>query len=178
MSADEHYDRTSIALHWSAAILIVCQWLSGQTIDWFAKGAPRIDARSVHLVIGLLLIGIMSFRIWWRLSRGGRMTAATSRGWTLLAQGVQGLLYILIVAVLVGGVATELLRGDIFFGLFQLPRPGALAGVARHDLSERIGALHGLAANIILVLAGLHAAAALFHHYVLKDAVLKRMLVR
>jgi cytochrome b561 len=83
-----------------------------------------------------------------------------------------------VVTVLVGGVATELLRGDSFFGLLQLPKPGDLAGPARRALAEKIGSLHGLGANIILVLAGLHAAAALFHHYALKDTVLRRMLAR
>jgi cytochrome b561 len=87
-------------------------------------------------------------------------------------------LYFVVVAVLVGGVTTELLRGDNFFGLLRLPTPGDLVAPARHALAERIGDLHGLGANTILVLAGLHAAAALFHHYALKDTVLRRMLAR
>ena len=80
--------------------------------------------------------------------------------------------------MLVGGVTTELLRGDSFFGLLQLPTPGDLAAPARHALAEQIGDLHGLGANTILVLAGLHTAAALYHHYALKDTVLRRMLAR
>ena len=42
-------------------------------------------------------------------------------------------------AVLIGGVATELLRGDSFFGLINLPKPGDLVGPARHALAEKVG---------------------------------------
>jgi cytochrome b561 len=178
MESSERYDATTIALHWGVAILIACQWVSGQTIDWFGKGAPKIDARSVHLVIGSLLIAAIAFRLWWRFGPGRRLPSANRGVWDVLARGLHVLLYVVVVTVLVGGVATELLRGDNFFGLLQLPKPGDLAGPARRALAEKIGSLHGLGANIILVLAGLHAAAALFHHYALKDTVLRRMLTR
>jgi cytochrome b561 len=178
MAPTARYDSLTIALHWVVAILIVCQWVSGQTIDWFGKGAPRVDARSVHLVIGSLLIAVMAVRILWRVGPGRRLPPADVGLRDLLARGMHYLLYLIVAAVLIGGVATELLRGDNFFGLLLLPKPGDLAGPARHALAEQIGDLHGLGANAILVLAGLHAAAGLFHHYVLKDTVLGRMLAR
>ena len=175
MEAPERYDSTTIALHWAVAVLVACQWISGQTIDWFAKGAPRVDARSVHLVIGSLLIAAMALRLWWRLGRGRKLSPANGGVWDVLARGLHALLYLVVGAVLVGGVGTELLRGDSLFGLVRLPSPGDMTAPARHALAERIGGLHGLGANTLLVLAGLHAAAALFHHYALKDGVLRRM---
>jgi cytochrome b561 len=175
MDARERYDSTTIALHWAVAILVICQWVSGQTIDWFGKGAPKVDARSVHLVIGSSLIVLMSLRLWWRTGRGRRLPPANIGLWDVLARGLHLLLYLTVGAVLIGGVATELLRGDSFFGLINLPKPGDLVGPARHALAEKVGDLHGLGANTILVLAGLHAAAALVHHYLLKDRVLMRM---
>ena len=62
-------------------------------------------------------------------------------------------------------------RGDSFFGLFTVPAfdPGNKA--LRHNIEE----LHGTIA-IILILAGLHAAASLIHHYLWHDNVLRRML--
>jgi len=178
MDTPERYDSTTIALHWAVAILVACQWVSGQTIDWFGKGAPKVDARSVHLVIGSLLIVLISFRLWWRAGRGRRLARANTGAWDLLARGLHVLLYLMVIVVLIGGVATELLRGDSFFGLLHLPKPGDLAGPARHALAEKVGDLHGLGANVVLVLAGVHATTALFHHYVLKDSVLKRMVRR
>ena len=49
------YDITTIIFHWATAILVVEQWLGAQIIDWFPRGAPRVDARSVHITGGVLL---------------------------------------------------------------------------------------------------------------------------
>ena len=49
---------------------------------------------------------------------------------------------------------------------------------ARHLLSNRVTTWHAIAANTILILAGLHASAALAHHYLLRDGTLVRMLPR
>ena len=43
-------------------------------------------------------------------------------------------------------------------------------------LVHQIGDWHALAANALLIVAGVHAAAALFHHYILHDETLRRML--
>jgi cytochrome b561 len=60
-----------------------------------------------------------------------------------------------------------------FFGLFAIPGPyGELARPARRQLHE----LHEYGGWAIVILAGLHAAAALYHHYALRDRVLGRML--
>lgn len=61
-------------------------------------------------------------------------------------------------------------RGDSIFGLFTVP---ALAGGVWRDQALE---LHGAIATAILVLAGLHASAALVHRYVWHDGVLARML--
>ncbi|QUD89284.1 cytochrome b [Phenylobacterium montanum] len=175
MNESERYDATTIALHWLVAVLIVCQWASGQTIDWFAKGAPRVDARSMHLVIGAAILFSMAVRIWWRLRSGRRLPPANQGIWRVTAQAMHGFLYAAVVAVVAGGVTTELLRGDSFFGLIHLPKLGGMSPSSEHEWAERLGDLHGLGADLIMILALLHALAALFHHYVSKDGVLRRM---
>ena len=44
------------------------------------------------------------------------------------------------------------------------------------SLTRLVHGWHALAANTVLIAAGLHAAAALFHHFILRDATLRRML--
>lgn len=89
----------------------------------------------------------------------------------MLATSVHVLLYVGLLAVVVLGIANTWIRGDNIFDLFTLPSiaPGNKA------LRHQVGDLHGLAANILLALAGLHALAGLAHHYVFKDDVLRRM---
>ena len=74
--------------------------------------------------------------------------------------------------VVLVGMGYAFVRGETLYGLVNL------AAYAPADRSWRrlIGGWHELAANAILIVAGGHAAAALFHHYVLRDGLLRRML--
>ena len=89
----------------------------------------------------------------------------------LLAKLIHAVLYVALAVALVAGVANTWVRGDSFFGLFKL------VSFAPGDRATRllIGSVHELATNAILVVAGFHAAAALFHHFVQRDGVLRRM---
>ena len=83
-------------------------------------------------------------------------------------------LYVLVASTVLLGVANAWVRGDNFFNVWKIPSfaPGNKA------LRGQIGELHELASNLILIVAGLHALIALFHHYFLHDATLRRMLSR
>ena len=89
----------------------------------------------------------------------------------LAAVSVHHVLYLLIPITLLLGISLELIRGDYVFHLIQVPplAPG------NKDLREWVGDWHGLAANGLLILGGLHGAAALWHHFIKKDGVLERM---
>jgi cytochrome b561 len=174
----DRYDRRTIAAHWLVAALVVAQWTSGHTIDWFAKGAPRVDSRSVHLILGTLLATALAYRVYWRIARGRRFPVDTRSidGWAAVV--MQGALYAILITVVGLGLWNEALRGDSLFNLVSLPKLGAYTKEARHLLSNQVTTWHSLAANLLLILAGLHATAALLHHYVLRDGTLQRMLPR
>ena len=81
-------------------------------------------------------------------------------------------MYLLVPIAVVLALANVWARGDVIYNLFAIPAldPGNRA------LRHLIGDWHSLAANAIMIVTALHAVAALFHHYVLRDAVLRRML--
>ncbi len=170
------YDRTTIVLHWLVAVAVGLQWIGGHTIDWFPKGPLKIDARSVHIVLGASLAGLLIFRLYWRAVRGQRLPPAQSGPLGLLAVGTHGALVLNLVVLVCLGLFLAWLRGDSLFNLTKIPAFGDFAPQARHLLANQVTDLHSLAANLILVLAGFHAAAALAHHFYWKDGVLKRML--
>lgn len=172
LSTPARYDGVSILLHWITAALVVALWTLGQTIDFFSKGAPRIDARSTHFLLGATLGVVLLVRIAWRASAGRSLPLAAS-GWVgATAKVVHYGLYALLGATVVLGIFNAWQRGDVVFSVFTIPRlvPGDL--VLKRTLEE----LHGDFADVVLILAGLHAAAALAHHYLLRDSVLRRML--
>ena len=168
------YDSRTIALHWASACLVLLLWLAGQTIDWFPRGDARVNARSVHIVLGLLLALVVLVRLHWRTTHGTRLPPADT-GWSgRAAIGVHHLLYTLLLVLIGLGMASVWFRGDSIFGLFSVPAFDPTNTTLRRNAVH----LHGLLANILLAVSALHAGAALWHHLVRKDGVLARMLPR
>jgi cytochrome b561 len=171
MSDAPRYDRGTIVLHWLTAVLVVVMWLIAQFIDDF-QAAGRIYARSSHILLGVVLIGVLALRLFRRATGGRKLPPATTGLLQAAATAIHYCLYALLIAAVVAGVTNALVRGDNILNLYQLTSiaPGNTA--LRHNVED----VHGLLANAILILAGLHAAAALVHHFVWKDQVLRRMI--
>ncbi len=166
------YDRATLWFHWLTAALVVEQWVGAHLIDDFAKGAPRVAARSVHISFGLLLGLVLAARLLWRATQGRKLPPANQGFLQFVAKGTHWLLYALLVAIVPVGIFLVWAQGDSYFGLFSIPAFDPGNRVLRHNVAE----VHGLLANAILIIAGLHTAAALFHHYVWHDGVLRRMM--
>ncbi len=164
------YDRRSIRLHWTSAVLVAALWCLGQTIDWFPKDM-RIAARSAHISLGVALAAVLGVRIWWRLGHGRRLPAVGTAPLRAMTTGIHHALYILVAATVALGAFNAWVRGDSFFGLLRIPAfdPG------NKPLRAQAGDLHALCANLLIGLAGFHAAAGLAHHFIWKDGVLQRM---
>jgi len=172
MTTANTYDLKTVRYHWLSAILIVALWILGQTIDDFAKGDPRVYARSMHITLGLILAVVFVLRFTWRLKGGTKLPPAAPGVQGKLAIGVHHLLYLLI-AVTVGlGIFAVWARGDNIFNLFRVP----VFDPTDKELREQVVDIHGLLANSLLILAAGHAALAIWHHVVMKDGVLKRIL--
>ena len=166
------YDGFTQFAHWATAILVAEQWLGAQVIDWFPSGAPRVNARSVHITLGVALALLLVARLCWRLTRGRRLPLADRGALNVAAKATHWGLYALLVAMVTVGAFLTWTRGDVIFNLFKLPqfRPGD------RTLVHPTESLHATLGYVILAVAGVHAAAALVHRYVWRDGVLARML--
>jgi cytochrome b561 len=159
----------TIAFHWITALLVVGLWTIGQTGDWLPRGPGRSAYWSLHVVLGFLLVAVAVGRISWRATRGRRLPAADQGLLRVLSKAVHHGLYLILVVVLALGLANAFVRGYSLFGLFELPRIGD------PTLRRPINHWHGLAANVLLCVAALHAAAALAHQFVWRDRLIQRM---
>lgn len=166
------YDATTMFFHWATAVLVVTQWLGAQTIDWFPRGPLRVDARSVHITVGVTLAALLAARLLWRATRGRRLPLADEGALNLVAKGTHWGLYALLAAMVLVGMFLTWTCGDSIFNLFSIPAydPG------NKDLPHQVQEVHATLGWLILALAGLHAGAALVHRYFWHDAVLGRML--
>ncbi|HEX4736536.1 MAG TPA: cytochrome b/b6 domain-containing protein [Allosphingosinicella sp.] len=169
------YDSTSIALHWITVALVLLNFASAELWGLFAR--PTRHAMVVsHMSLGIILSLVVVLRIVWRLMPGHQVEPA-SQGWDeKLAKAVQFLLYLLLLLQSVLGYIVRWSEGEdmSFFGLLIPPPFAPMSRATHHTLMQR----HDQIGWAIIIIAAGHAAAALYHHFVLRDRVLVRMLPR
>ncbi|MDX8466263.1 cytochrome b [Mesorhizobium sp. VK23B] len=175
MSRDA-YTSTQKFLHWALFVLVVLLYALTYGEDLLPRGDPTVDAVwRLHISFGLLLAALVFWRVVLRGMRGAPRLPADMPAPERSAARVGHLaLYALLVAIPVLGILLTWFRGDAlsFFGLFTVPAPFAPDRATARTIRE----LHLLCANGILVVAGIHALAALYHHFVRRDTILTRML--
>ena len=168
-----HYDGFARALHWLTAVLVLAQF--GLAEFWgFAARPTRETMIVTHMSFGILLTVVLIARISWRLMPRHRVRPADS-GWVEVAsKAAHYALYGLLALEVVLGYLFRWSGGEAmsFFGL-PIPPPFAPFSKPAHQL---IADAHNWTAWVIIILAAGHAAAGLFHHFVLHDDVLWRML--
>lgn len=163
------YDRRTRRLHWIVGGLVAFLWLMAQGNLWLHKGPVRQSIWSIHVLTGFVLAALVVTRIAWRASKGTKLPPAQSGFWGYAATAVHMLLYVLLIAVVVLGIMNVFGHGFPLFNTWKFPR------FWDKPFQHQIAEWHGLAANIIAGVAAVHAVAALWHHWVLKDATLRRM---
>ncbi len=166
------YDTPTILLHWLTAILVVAQWCVGQTIDWVPKGQGRENYVGLHLTIGVLVTVVLLSRLTWRATAGRRLPPADPPFLNVIAKATHWGLYLLLAIVVALGITTAFAQGSPIFTLAHLPSFAA----DNRPLRQAWTGWHGTIADVLLCLAGLHATAALFHQYVLRDRLIQRLL--
>jgi cytochrome b561 len=169
------YDGVSIALHWITVALVLLNFASAELWGLFARPTRHLLIVG-HMSLGILLSIVVVLRIVWRLLPGHQVEPAT-QGWDeRLAKAVQWLLYLLLLAQAALGYLVRWSEGEAmsFFGLLIPPPFAPMTRAEHHTLMER----HNQIGWAIVIIAAGHAAAALYHHFVLRDRVLVRMLPR
>ncbi len=176
-NTDGSYGTVTIALHWLMLVLLVAVVALMELRGMFPKGSVGRNAmKHWHYVFGLLVLILAVVRVSARLSGPSPAVVPAPPKWQrpvamLVALG----LYALMLGMPVAGWILLSAEGDPipFFGWQLPPLVGPDAALA-----EMIKQLHETGATLAYVLVGLHVAAALYHHYVLRDNALRRMLPR
>jgi cytochrome b561 len=171
------YGAIAQALHWLTALFVVMGWLLGQFGDDLPKGA-RAAGLFIHMTLGLSVLAFLLLRLVWRRLTPPPAAEQTRYGRVVhvAANVSHAALYVLLIAVPAAGITLQFARGHAvpLFGVWAIPSPW----VADRAFAHKVGEAHELLANALLILAALHMVAALWHHWVLRDRTLTRMLPR
>jgi cytochrome b561 len=174
MNEAVRYDRTTIILHWTTAAITLYMFASPYIWRLFERRTPpRLEIQFFHFSFGLLLGAIVVGRILWRINYGRRLAAPSRSRTYAVAKAVHYTLYVLLLTQISFGIWLRFAQNNplVFFGLFEVGVPFDGPREYRHVLAL----IHYLLAWTIISLASVHALAALFHHYVLKDRLLTRV---
>ncbi|WP_226642616.1 cytochrome b [Microbulbifer variabilis] len=171
-----HYGWIAIALHWLMAPAVIGVFALG----WWMRQLSYYDpwyqqAPSIHKSLGILLLIALMIRLLWRsINTTPKAAPGTPRWQALTAHGIHGLIYLLLLAILLSGylISTADGRPIDVFGWFSVG--ATIQGIPNQE--DIAGSLHEILAWTLIVLVSLHALAALKHHFIDRDATLRRML--
>ncbi|MFZ5561719.1 MAG: cytochrome b [Pseudomonadota bacterium] len=170
-----HWGLVARLLHGLFFLLILGAWIAVDLHEDFPKGsAERAQWMLLHKSLGATVFFLVWVRLFWRLGGDVPAPLPAPRWQQWSSAAVHGALYLVMIAMPLSGLLWSQFgdRPVSWFGLFEIPvfltPDKALAG--------QLGALHKeVLWPLLLTLIAVHAAAALWHHFVLKDATLKRM---
>lgn len=169
--------RDTVLLHWMVVLLFVLALTGVLGRNALTAGDPlRPLLRSLHILAGQVIFVFALLRAWVRWRHPLPTTAATTPAARLsrwAANGVHGLLYVVMFAQPITGVLF-LQAGDKTVAFFGLALPMLVP--SSPALHFQIKEFHQFIGNSFYALITMHVAGALWHHLVLKDHTLRRML--
>ena len=171
----ERWGGVAQIFHWLIAILIiglatVGVWMSDLPPDdtkWFVYGW--------HKQMGLLIFILVVLRVTWRITQMQPTLPNSMPRWQKIASHITiGVLYVVMIGFPVSGFLMSTYGGHSvnFFNIYTFE---AFAQ-GPNEFAKTMRELHGFCLNLLIVFGTLHVLAGLYHHFILKDDVLKRML--
>jgi cytochrome b561 len=172
----DRYGLVHVCLHWLMAVAILCMFALGLWMveldyyDAWYKKAPDL-----HRSVGIFIVIALLVRLAWRLSNQVPARLPTHSPLERVAAALlHAFFYLLVPAVAIAGylMSTADGRAVVVFDWFEVP--ATITGIENQE--DIAGEIHFYLAVILVSFAAVHAVAALKHHFVDKDATLRRML--
>lgn len=179
----DRWGAVSQGLHWLVAVLIAAQYVLANMAEaaedrgGVAGLLEHARVLAQHKSTGMVILALVLVRIGWRRAAGPVPALPPGPAWQRRAAHLGHVaLYLLVVLVPLTGwlMASAANLAPSLYGLFTFPNLLA----ADKDLAGQLGEVHEACAGLLFVLALVHIAAAMKHHFIDRDDVLRRMLPR
>ena len=171
----DSWGSVSIALHWLTLLLVLGMAVVGLLMTELPTSPFKIQVYALHKSFGLTVLGLTALRLLWRWFSGRPEPEAGSPRWQQrIATLSHGALYALLVAIPLSGWWFNSASGFPlrWFGLVALPKLGGYDPLLK-DFAKQT---HEILFFTLAAVVAVHAAAALYHHYHLRDRTMSRML--
>ncbi|SLM61997.1 MULTISPECIES: cytochrome b561 [Dickeya] len=169
------YHSSQIALHWLMLLLVIITYAAMELRGFTPRGSSaRALMSATHYSCGVAVWGLMILRVVIRfIYPTPPITPQPGRLVSIASHAVHGFLYLMFLALPLLGVLSMYYRG-IEWSAFGIAMPVAVE--THDDMAHTLKEIHELLANLGYFLVGIHAIAALYHHYVVRDDTLLRMM--
>ncbi len=175
LSTRFRYGTVAQALHWLTAVLVIAAYFLGPGGSEQRVYSSAADfTRQIHETLGVTVFALVFVRLLWSAMDSAPEDPPMKPWMRYSAKLVHVVLYALLIATPLSAIVGAWLEGHPLtlwgFGNIDPLLPPV------HDLGLSVAALHPILGDVILWVAGIHAVAALFHHFFLRDSVLLSML--
>ena len=170
----QRYGLVAVALHWFIALAILALLGVGLWMTELKNSPTKIEVYTWHKWVGLTVLGLAAFRLFWRLYRRPPPPLSAPTWQLRAAAGTHGLMYLLMLAMPITGWLQNSASGFplSWFGLFKVP-----ALIARdREAFVFWQQVHEWLAWTLMLMIALHLAATVKHHFIDRDSTLTRML--
>lgn len=168
------YGVVAKAFHWVLFLMLTFSIVAGNFLASMPKGAEKLQAAGMHKSFGAVLLMLILMRFLWKLlNETPDLPAGTTAKEAMLAKGMHWFLYALMFAQPLSGIMMSQAAGIpvSFFGLFEFP----IFLDKAPELAKFFRGMHGTVWILLVVSVVGHVGAALHHHFIKKDNVLKQM---
>ena len=170
------YGGTAKTFHLAVAAVLAVQLPLGWLMPDIRRGMTPGDAMTLHISVGLLVLLLVVLRFLWRLTHPVAPESSLPAWQRISSEFVHWLLYLAVLLTTLSGWFFASARGWSVSVFWLLAMPRLVA--QNSPLGRELGGWHALMGWILLILIGVHIAAALMHLLVYKDRVMARMLPR
>lgn len=168
------YGAVAKSFHWLLFLMLTFSVIAGNFLASLPKGAEKMQAAGMHKSFGVVILTLVILRLVWRLiNETPRLPDATTPREAFAAKAMHWGLYVLMFAQPLSGIMMTQSAGFpvSIFGLFEFP-----VFLAKDpELAKTFHSIHGTVWMLLVIAVLGHAGAALHHHFIKKDNVLKQM---
>ena len=169
-STSDRYGRVAVLIHWASALLILALLASGLKAANTTDPAAQLMTLRIHVVLGLSMTALTLARLgWWLVDAKPALATGTGAIMARAAKTVHASFYMIILGMVATGIGMTVVSGAgaiLFAGT-----PGILPDFWSYPPRG----LHRYGAWALLTLFVPHAGAALYHQFVKRDGLLRRM---
>jgi len=168
----KQYSKRTAILHWLIFLLIIVAFFLGHELSESKDAAQKLSLFPIHFLVGDVILLLTLVRIYVRKRDGEPAPANANPLLNKVAAATHMLLNLSVIAVVIAGMATAATSGVL--AAIEKKDPALIPDFAKVEALE----YHELFIGILLALAAFHVAAALYHQLIVKDNLLRRIMIK